>query len=195
MKLLKYCWAKNTDYLNKDLFSSEIPPELKWSRQWEYPWVKQQLKDLNDISILDVGKTPQGYMDYIVENKIISVTTNDIGQHGDVNADIVGDIKDRKLFKKNYDVILSISTIEHDENPLECIKSMLSYLKNDGLLILTMDFCDGNDYSIQRDKLNDIMKFFNIDNWYEESKEESVIKSEDICKYKNLRVVGLVIQK
>lgn len=195
MKILKYCWAKNSDYLEKSLFPNNFPAELKWSRQWEYPWVKEQLKELNNISILDVGKTPDGYMNYIVKNKIISITTNDIGQHGDVNANIIGDIKNRNLFKNKYDVVLSISTIEHDENPLECIKSMLSYLKEKGLLILTMDFCDGNNYTIQRDKLNEIMEFLNIENWYEDSKQDNIIKSEDICVYENLRVVGLVIQK
>jgi hypothetical protein len=189
MKIIKIEWATQK---RKDEFGYKSNPskELSWSRDWEYPWVKEQLKDINMIDILDVGATPDGHLKYILEKKNdCTVTKIDVDDLDDV--DIVGSIRDRSLIKNEYDIVMSISTIEHDEDALDCIKAMLEACKDCGKVILTMDVSVNDSYSIQINKFKKIAEFLGVDG----NIPDDVLKSEDCCAYPGLRVVGLVIEK
>lgn len=134
-------------------------PFHAWSRQFEYPWVTQQIKNyvLNidqGLTVMDAG-SGYTYFPYYLINKILprnSVIhaidydvwlksffdkTNDEGKN---NIFFECNCLSNMSYESKFDIIYSISTLEHSASQLkENLNKLYAALKSGGCLILTMD--------------------------------------------------------
>lgn len=143
--LKKYKWAKD--------------PFHQWSRQWEYPFVFYYINNYiknnkNIISILDLGSGITFFPYYIAskfndakifccdfDNSLIELF-NHINLEYDYNTNfVVSDIFNLPYFDNYFDIIYSISVLEH-LNPLEydhLIQEVKRVLKKEGIFIISFD--------------------------------------------------------
>lgn len=129
----------------------------QWSRQWEYPFVfdrilKYSKNKSNSIKILDAGSGITFFPYFIASNiDMVTVTCCDFDQslnsifanilcHSRDNVEfMVGDIHKLLCQDNLFDVIYSISVLEHTRDFEAIIKEFKRVLKAEGILILTFD--------------------------------------------------------
>jgi len=98
-------------------------------------------------TVLDAGCKDGIYQKYINFKKIESI---DIDKNS--NADVIGDLHDKKLLKdKHYNFILLTQVLEHCYNPTQVIDNLHKSLKKGGILLVSTPFFyrfhpDPNDY-------------------------------------------------
>lgn len=125
---------------------------LKWhSRPYEYQYVLEIISSYSDnLRVLDFGcGNNPGYLMLADLENVSSVDALDtrikviknLHKHPKVNK-ILSNILDLKE-DETYDVIASISTIEHVVPYQDTIKKSHSLLRTGGLLVMTLDIYDG----------------------------------------------------
>lgn len=203
MKIVKQSWAKKSDLENyKDLnrklgyFEPSYQKELSWSRQWEYGWVREFLLTLpKESSLLDIGVTPATRFNVLMEGlESFIVHTCDIYDHKNIVNFTKCNIGDSTYKDEQFDNVMSISSIEHDADPVKCLKEMFRITKTGGHVILTIDYGGGNTaWPITTKALMGITEFLGIKGFI--SYPQDIIKSEDFSTIGGIRVLGLIIQK
>lgn len=129
-----------------------------WSRLWEYPYIYSNLQNLylnksNDIKLLDIGSGVT-FFSFFIASKGFFVTASDIDPiaEKDINSAIKfidtkpGNLEFKLCTEDNlpfnsesYDVVTSISVIEHVTNFEQNISEIHRVLKQDGHFLLTYD--------------------------------------------------------
>lgn len=163
-------FTENEKYSNNFLFDNTknmmdygtkwaTDPFHAWSRQFEYPWVTQQIKNYvsnidHALTVMDAG-SGYTYFPYYLINKVLpkdSVVyaidydiwlksffdnTNDSGKN---NIFFECDCLSNMSYKSKFDIIYSVSTLEHSASQLKNnLNKLYTALKSGGCLILTMD--------------------------------------------------------
>jgi len=201
MKIIAQSWAKTSDlpkyiFLNEKLGYTDPKYDkcLYWSRQWEYGWIREILQKISkNQSLLDVGVTPNTRMKCLLENLDFDLHSCDIYDHRDFKNFTKCNIKENPYQDESFDNVMSISTIEHDDDPLACLKGMIRITKGGGLIILTLDYGEFGGWPIQKDKLLKFLEFLGIKSL--PPYPQDLIKSEDYCSINGIRVLGLILQK
>ena len=130
----------------------------QWSRKGEYPFIYQEISNFVDskssknLKILDAGSGVTFFPYYIMEkHKEINIRCLDMDESyvplfeycnfkmkKKLNLDI-SSMQNTEYGDNEFDVIYSISVIEHTTEYTSIIKEFRRILKPDGLLILTFD--------------------------------------------------------
>lgn len=148
-------------------------------RIWEYPYVYNQLKRLDNKSIntsqlklMDFGSGVT-FFPFLLASKGFSVIATDIDpvNERDFNKAIkvIPFVADKLSFKlthpmripeleRSIDVIYCISVLEHIPNPSGIVAEMARVLKDKGTLILTIDVCYEGDSEIKAGPFNELMQ-------------------------------------
>jgi SAM-dependent methyltransferase len=125
-----------------NLFSSDYLSVF--SRPYEYPYVFSNLPAGGNLKILDVG-AGYSFFPFFLRDKNYDVTCLDIldlrHYYADTKIEFVRDDICTFSPAMTYDVVYSLSVIEHLENREAAVKNMIRLLKPGGTLILTFD-CD-----------------------------------------------------
>ena len=137
-RYFRYC----NDILEKDeplLWLTHQEPAY-WGA---YKAISNNIKDLNTEKILEVG-SGLGYFTYALRKFGYNITGLDISQEAVDEANkkfgnhyICADVTDNNLNIEKYDLILLTEVIEHLNEPIEFLQSLLSLLKDKGIIVLT----------------------------------------------------------
>ncbi len=160
LEIEKYADAflKKFDFL-KDHYSWVKDPFHQWSRQWEYPFIYNRINGYlaNNKSkmsrVLDAGAGITFFPYLLSElNAVDQVVCQDIDQqlsglYRRVNTEYqytgpvlsVGELQRLQFRSNSFDIVYSISVLEHTDNYLEIVKEFHRVLKKNGMLILTFD--------------------------------------------------------
>jgi len=150
---------KNKEALGKYIKKWVKDPLHQWSRQWEYPFVYNEIKDhsekhkeIDKLKILDAGSGIT-FFPYYVSEKIANaeITCCDYDEmlkniyteinktsKSEINLDIV-DIHKLPYQDNSFDIIYCISVLEHLKGYPTVIQEFKRILKKDGKLIITFD--------------------------------------------------------
>lgn len=139
-----------------------VPDPLhQWSRQWEYPYIINQLKSAKkDARIVDLG-AGLSFLPYYLKqkyglNNILAVDYDDslADLYKKVNTQLgqelefmSGDMRDlNKIKDAEADFVYSVSVLEHTDSYPTVLKEIHRILKPGGKLVLTFDISiDGLD--------------------------------------------------
>ncbi len=156
-------------------------PLHQWSRQWEYPYVFQQIKRYgtknSGTTILDAGSGITFFPFFIhKELKQAGIRCCDYDEqleplYSRITADRSADLQFRHADlhrlpyeERSFDIIYCISVLEHTIDHLTILREFRRVLKPGGRLIVTFDISlDGKgDISIEQSKqlLNDLQQLF-----------------------------------
>jgi len=133
-------------------------PFHQWSRQWEYPYVFNQITGfvspagVSRINVLDAGSGVT-FFPYFVKSQIpgssVECVDNDkrlVPIFDQVNRDwsakvnfVVGDISSLPFEDASFDIIYSISVLEHTGNYASVVREFRRLLRGGGVLIITFD--------------------------------------------------------
>lgn len=199
VRVEKIVWANDDDLprfeeLNKKLGyrDKNTINTIMWSRQWEYGFAKEYLDKLpKNPKILDVGITSLDKFKHFLREDFKVTTCDLLSTDKYVGEFVKCDIKDNPFDDDSFDCVLCISTIEHDDDPLSCVREMWRVLKPGGVLILTIDHAV-NDGKIQIAGLTKIIEFFNKK---VPPIPPNAILSEKYCQWNGLRVIGVIAYK
>lgn len=106
-------------------------------QQW---WDYYAIQGVNNVLLISEGNVAKHELELLYPNW--RITTLDL--HYEVTngepADMIGDICDYNLISKlnmspNFDIVINQALLEHVYNPFEAMKNMISFLKDDGVLI------------------------------------------------------------
>jgi len=128
-------------------------PLHQWSRQWEYPYVfsriNQYLQATENVRVLDAG-SGLTFFPFMVSDKIPNTTITCCDY--DINLKKLYDkIENKNVsfsstdlralpFEDNFfDVVYCVSVLEHTRDYLEILEGIYRVLKNDGILIISLD--------------------------------------------------------
>ena len=143
----------------KDHYSWVKDPFHQWSRQWEYPFIYYKINEYLDTNknkkacVLDAGAGITFFPYLLTElNAVDQVVCQDIDQqlsglYRRVNTEYqytgpvlsVGELQRLQFRSNTFDIVYSISVLEHTDNYLEIVKEFHRVLKTNGILILTFD--------------------------------------------------------
>ncbi len=153
-----------------------------WSRPAEYAFILYHLIDLisksnKNLSILEVGPGCSFIPYALSKFTIISslhledIDPSVINFWKEISSDIGIDIVEHKANDTNnvvYDIIYSVSVVEHVHSPDLMVRKLIDQLANDGTLILTLDIDISNkgDYGLITKQLNSILNIKDIDFTY-----------------------------
>lgn len=190
-------------------------PLHHWSRQWEYPFVFEKIKDFkrhkldNSISVLDAGSGVTFFPYYITtklrETRVTCLDSDaslkkifsNINKLSKEKVEFAAfDIRKLPYKDNSYDVIYCISVLEHTKNFEQIIKEFRRVLKKDGLLLITFDISLNGDADIPLETamrlLKQIQTYFpkkrvNIEEFTKQVKSSKIITTHYIQKLdKNL---------
>jgi len=135
---------------NKDWFIRIFEPETKGVRAWEYGKLLTELNKLPKGKLLDVGAGGSLMADYLAKEgwEVTSLDLNQQMEKRYVNKNskvkyVVGDMTKMKFKDKQFDVVMSISAIEHLESwdkTVKAINEMKRVVKNSGKILVSTDF-------------------------------------------------------
>jgi len=159
-------------------------PMRAWSREWEYPWVAQQLRDYkkrflsthmlyewpNHLRILDAGSGVTFFPFYLRAQWHADVTCLDIAAHW---CDLINEIETRyasdwplhgeygdlarlPFEDATFDAAVCISVLEHLASPLSAIAELQRVVRPGGLLVCTWDI------PADRDAYPDALRWENL---------------------------------
>lgn len=208
-------------------------PFHAWSRQFEYPWVATQIKNLvnKTVRVMDAG-SGYTYFPYYLLSKVLPENStidaidydpwlqqffgNTVHSHAKELNYQIGNLATLSI-KNQYDIIYSVSTLEHSAHELpKMLDNLYNALVDGGYLILTMDIspdgsCDIDInlfriiWSVFREKMSIISTHCDLINYLTDS--DNVFTLADALNdyaaverwmndfYKKLRIFGVVLQK
>jgi len=150
----------------------------------EYPFVKEFL-NIGD-RILDVGTGNSADIVWNYEVKEIYALDKKLVNKPNFIS-ITGNAEDKKLFEKEYfNKITCVSTLEHTEDDKKISENFHYWLKNGGILVLTVPYGKYNFYRVKSlgelmrlyDKQN-LLKLFPKDKWEWIEERYYIRKDED----------------
>jgi len=143
----------------KDHYSWVKDPFHQWSRQWEYPFIYNRIKEYLENSkskkacVLDAGAGITFFPYMLSELEAVDqIVCQDIDQqlsglYRQVNNGYqypgpvlsVGELQRLQFRSNTFDIVYSISVLEHTDNYLDIVKEFHRVLRKNGILILTFD--------------------------------------------------------
>jgi ubiquinone/menaquinone biosynthesis C-methylase UbiE len=193
---------------NSGWFQRIFEPETKGVRSWEYGLLLSQLPSkLEGLKILDVGSGGSLMPDYLASLGA-SVTSLDLNQPMEkrykVKAKnvrfVTGDMTKMVFKNESFDVVISISAIEHLESwpgTVKAISEMKRVLKRNGLIFITTDFYMsrqkkdnwvGSHNAIEGaypwDRLKEMVKLLGINNFGVNREKFQLLSDEDRSNYR-----------
>jgi len=137
-------------------YHQEVGYPFDWARQWEYPWVLKNTPFIRQSEVADVGGA-RCHFPCIVSRRVKRVTVIDknnkslVEPCGDYE---IGFIKQRidKLFKikRQFDIVLCISVLEHIKHWEKAVENMIGLIKKGGTLVMTIDLFLDNRLSFRK---------------------------------------------
>ena len=95
-------------------------------------------------NVLDIGCN-DGLIDLHIKNRVDKITGVDISKNlvdiaksRKINAFVCDAENLSPLYRKSFDTVMILETLEHLENPSKCLKEIKKVLKKDGRLLLTV---------------------------------------------------------
>lgn len=193
-------YQKNGKTLSSYLLKWGREPMKNWSRQWEYPFVadqvlsNQKLKGSGEIRVLDAG-SGCSFFPYFLANKNdqISIDCFDYDpclvevfmNIDDLAKDRVqfssGDLRHMPFDSETYDLIYCVSVLEHTNQYLDIIKDFHRVLKPGGSLILTIDIAIDDANEIPKKEAQELLD--SASRVFDESSKISIasVLSSDNC--------------
>lgn len=145
-----------------------------WSRVWEYPYIYSKFLDYKDkLKVMDFGSgvTFFPYALSKLGHDVVCIDNDPICRRDNIRASqffsknenytgriIVPADGEETNDSADYDIIYSISVLEHIEDPSEYINFFYKNLKPDGRLLLTMDIDLRGGTDLSPEKLENIKK-------------------------------------
>lgn len=182
LEIEKYADAflKKFNFL-KDHYSWVKDPFHQWSRQWEYPFIYSRINEYlnnnkcNKACVLDAGAGITFFPYLLSElNAVDQIVCQDIDQqlsglYRQVNTECqqtspvlsVGELQRLQFRSNTFDIVYSISVLEHTDNYLEIVKEFNRVLKKNGILILTFDIGLDGVSDISPDGAQDLLDSMN----------------------------------
>ncbi|MBI5459236.1 class I SAM-dependent methyltransferase [Methanobacterium sp.] len=173
-----------------------------WSREWEYPYVYQEIKKSvskkHDLNILDAG-SGFTFFPFFISSKYnratITCADNDKNLKNifdKIKNDSVSfkysDITNLQFEDNSFDLIYSISVLEHFKDYKKAINELNRVLDKDGTLILTFDVSLYGlaDMSIKRSKklIKYLLKYFKLDNGFDPIYELEIMDVDNLLSIK-----------
>lgn len=129
-------------------------PLLEWSRCCEYPAVWRLLEEYKGsrLSVLDYG-CGKTFFPFFLNDNGFDVTCLDIDDYTEFYGSKEGIkfVTDDEGLAGTQDLVYSVSVLEHTEDPVREIEKIYNLLKDDGVLVLTLDVDVRGDLSISMD--------------------------------------------
>jgi ubiquinone/menaquinone biosynthesis C-methylase UbiE len=169
-------FLKEYDFL-KDHYSWVKDPFHQWSRQWEYPFIfnciNEYLEDNQNTLVLDAGAGIT-FSPYLLSelSGVSQVVCQDIDPllgtlYSRVNKQYkytspalsIGQLQNLQFNSDTFDIVYSISVLEHTDNYREIVKEFHRVIKKDGILVLTFDIGLDGVSDISPDKAQELLEF------------------------------------
>jgi ubiquinone/menaquinone biosynthesis C-methylase UbiE len=135
---------------DKNWFVRVFEPETKGVRVWEYGKLLTELNKLNPGKLLDVGSGGSLLPDYLAENgwEVTSLDLDDQMEKRDKSKNpnvkyVIGDMTKMKFSSNTFDVVVSISAIEHLDSwskTKKALSEMKRVVKQSGRIFISTDF-------------------------------------------------------
>lgn len=188
---------KSQEFINMEKFSDEfrhrnkelyrkygkswvLDPLHQWSRQWEYPFIYQSIKQhmagRNNVKILDAGAGFTFFPYYLADtipNITITCVDSDhrlaemYSETNSLTRDdvtfIASDLRNIKTEDKTYDIVYCISVLEHTKNYDVILKELSRVAKDNALLLVTFDVALEGKSDIP---INDAASLVNVIKYY-----------------------------
>lgn len=167
-------FLKNTKFFRGSDYKWPQDALHSWSRIWEYPYIYSKLMEYEkELNIMDFGSgvtffphalSKLGHDIACIDNDPICIRDNirasrffsEIQDYkGKITAPTQNEIENST---SQYDIIYSISVLEHIEDPTQYIDFFYKNLKPNGRLLLTMDIDLRGDGDLSPEKLENIKK-------------------------------------
>lgn len=151
-------FAETFPYWGSSNYIWPLYPLNAWSRVWEYPFVARTIAGLQNKSmILDVGSATTFFPFYLAEAHNCTVVGVDPDPFHTFHFSACGHEVHKRMnlqrlpmpiqtfgdnmpfSNETFDVVYSVSVIEHIPDPLPTVQEMTRVLKRGGKLILTLD--------------------------------------------------------
>jgi ubiquinone/menaquinone biosynthesis C-methylase UbiE len=194
---------RNRDALNKYSDKWVKDPLHQWSRQWEYPFVYNEIKKItsnkSNLKILDAGSGLTFFPYYLGASRNSNIHCCDYDKNLENAYNISNtlqknqvtfssaDLKKLPYEDQFFDVVYSVSVLEHTDEYEKIISELDRVLAPDGVLILTIDISlDGTrDISIERAKvlLGLLEKYFSSATNFSKTLDDEVKKANIFTTY------------
>tara|TARA_B100000902_G_scaffold123981_1_gene123956 strand:+ start:3118 stop:3894 length:777 start_codon:yes stop_codon:yes gene_type:complete len=140
-----------------------------FTRKFEYQYIFENVKNLN-LNILDAGCGISFFPDYLIDNKnnlnlTLLDNANNVMKFYQKNKKFIfifDSLTDLKKLENRYDLIYSISTIEHIPNYYKVIDEIYDKLKINGDFLLTFDISYSKLDPINIYNVNNFLKYIGI---------------------------------
>lgn len=151
---------------NRDDYRWSKAPLKEWSRCCEYPFIYDAISKYARVGtrVLDFG-SGKNFLPFLLSDQGFHVTCLDPDDYSDFYCHYL----DGKIpiqfesnagnLKNKFDLIYSISVLEHTDNFTGELSKIASMLDDQGILLLTFDVDVRGDLSISMDKLCELQKF------------------------------------
>jgi 2-polyprenyl-3-methyl-5-hydroxy-6-metoxy-1,4-benzoquinol methylase len=174
-------YQKNFKYsTSDDRYRWSKSPLREWSRCCEYPFIYETVKKYakDGSRILDFG-SGKNFLPILLSEEGFKVTCLDIDDYSQfynnnsINGRYLDFQTDIGRLSEKFDVVYSVSVLEHTPNILIELDSIKTRLSDNGLLVLTLDIDIRGDLSISMDKLTELITYL-ASNYIE-------IDTESVC--------------
>ena len=129
-----------------------------WSKVWEYPWIWQYLSPLHfpDLKILDIGSeiSPMPWFLASLGAEVWMTETDAThlpkwqelkeAENFAIHWDLISGPQNLPMTDETFDVVTSLSVIEHVDNKQSALDEAVRVLKSGGLFCLTFDICEAS---------------------------------------------------
>jgi SAM-dependent methyltransferase len=141
-------------------------PLREWSRCCEYPFIYETLKKFATpgCSILDFG-SGKNFLPILLSEEGFNVNCLDLDDYSEFyknnssNERTVVFTTDITSLSGKYDVVYSVSVLEHTPDIIAELESIKTRLADNGLLLLTLDADVRGDLTISMDKLSKVTDY------------------------------------
>jgi 2-polyprenyl-3-methyl-5-hydroxy-6-metoxy-1,4-benzoquinol methylase len=181
--ILSVLESKQNDFLNRFLVNIPLDYKAKWpidklhwwSRPSEYIYVYENIlneNNINQLKILEFGpgcsfltKTlieELNLSTYFIEDIDIDVLSFWKQVGSELNCNVYPNVLDTLSEEIYFDVIFSVSVLEHTKDPFNEFIRLLNRLKVGGKIILTLDIDSTGRYGLNKEVLNKILCSENV---------------------------------
>jgi 2-polyprenyl-3-methyl-5-hydroxy-6-metoxy-1,4-benzoquinol methylase len=151
-------------------------PFHQWSRQWEYPFVAQQISNVHTaghpfpLRVLDAGSGITFFPFFLADRfpglkvTCIDADASLLPLFAEVNATRsnkvsfdVGNLRALEFRDESFDVVYSISVLEHVDDRRQVVEECARILRPKGSLVLTFDISMNDKVGLTIRKAHDLM--------------------------------------
>lgn len=167
---LKHLKNKKFQKMHKEIaeYHQKVNYFYDWSRQWEYPWILQNVPFKKKNTVLDVGGGTCHFPS-LVARRVKKVIVGEIYKERVWKSEDERKVEylnlDIRSFKskEKYDIVLCISVLEHIDNFLSSISNLTKLVKKKGYLAMTLDLFLDNTRKCQENQIVSIIKILKKD--------------------------------